>query len=226
MLAFNTSSEYDLVLIIMMVITLMKALNMYHVQSRNKHARWMKAEFCLWSEESNAPNSAAWTYPSVSPVSCLWDYFSNNLGVKIIPAMCNRHLLVVKIITVTGHRENKGVFLWLDHKDMSGPVSTGRHLILLHTANNKYLLTFFDIPFKSSPEDMLIDFRGEEGGERGRNNYVREKHWSIASHLWPDQGLGHNPGMCTDGESNPQPFGVRDDAATSWATLSGLFKML
>ena len=54
---------------------------------------------------------------------------------------------------------------------------------------------------------MLIDFR-ERGREREeerermrkRNIHVREKHPSVAFHTHPYQG------------SNPQPFGVPDDA--------------
>ena len=50
---------------------------------------------------------------------------------------------------------------------------------------------------------MFIDFR-EKGRERDID--VREKHGSIASHMCPDLSI------CSDKESNPQNFGVQDDA--------------
>ena len=67
---------------------------------------------------------------------------------------------------------------------------------------------------------MFTDFR-EEGRERNkdvRDMDVREKHWSVSSGLYSDRGLNlqfrHVPGW----ESNPQPFGVWDEAPTNWAT--------
>ena len=36
--------------------------------------------------------------------------------------------------------------------------------------------------------------RREKEGER--NIDVREKHRLVASHMCPNRGLGHNPGMC------------------------------
>ena len=43
---------------------------------------------------------------------------------------------------------------------------------------------------------MFIDLREREGGEgmeRERNINVKEKHWSVASHVCPDQGLNLQP---------------------------------
>ena len=56
-----------------------------------------------------------------------------------------------------------------------------------------------DIFFKSSPEDLLIDFR-DGGRERERETFMQEKHWSIASHMCPDREP--NLGMCPDHGSN------------------------
>ena len=68
----------------------------------------------------------------------------------------------------------------------------------------KASLFFF---FQSSPEDISIDFR-----KRGME---RERHPSVASHTYPDQGSYPQPlGTCPDQESNPQPFDVWDDAPT------------
>ena len=66
-----------------------------------------------------------------------------------------------------------------------------------------------------------MDFRKRgRGGEREREKHidVRKKHWLVASHMHAIE-----PGMCPDWESNPQPFGVQDDAPTNWATWPGLF---
>ena len=41
--------------------------------------------------------------------------------------------------------------------------------------------------FKSSSEDMFIDFKGQEEGKRGKNIDVRKKHQSVASCMSPDQ---------------------------------------
>ena len=52
------------------------------------------------------------------------------------------------------------------------------------------------------------------------NIYLREKHWSVVSHMCPDQELNLNPYLSVFRESNPQPFGLQDNAPTNWATLS------
>ena len=64
--------------------------------------------------------------------------------------------------------------------------------------------------------------RGREGGRQG------EKHW----HAWgtsisclphtPNQGPGCNPGMFPDGESNWQPFDLRDNTQPTELHQSGL----
>ena len=59
--------------------------------------------------------------------------------------------------------------------------------------------------------------------ERERNIDVREKHWSVASCMRPNQGSNRNLDMCPDRESNPQTFGVQGDAPINWATQLGLF---
>ena len=48
----------------------------------------------------------------------------------------------------------------------------------------------------------------EEGREKERERHidVREKHLSAVSCMHPEQGAGHNPGMCPDWESNQQPL--------------------
>ena len=44
--------------------------------------------------------------------------------------------------------------------------------------------------------------RGREGGREGE-----EHQCVVASHVPPNGGLAHNPGMYPDWESNQQPFG-------------------
>ena len=56
---------------------------------------------------------------------------------------------------------------------------------------------------------MFIDFREKRMGERERDIDVRRKYQSVASY------------MCPDRESNPQTFGVQDNASTNWATWPG-----
>ena len=38
----------------------------------------------------------------------------------------------------------------------------------------------------------------------------------------PTEDRTCNLGMCPDQESNPQPFGVQNDATAKWATLAGV----
>ena len=61
--------------------------------------------------------------------------------------------------------------------------------------------------------DMLIDFRETE---RERETSI----WERNIHLLPPihsltKDWTRNLGMCPDQESNPQPFGVQDDASTN-----------
>ena len=81
-----------------------------------------------------------------------------------------------------------------------------------------YFITFY---FKSLPEDMFIDFRqrgrGWGGRERERERETG-KHWNIdrLPPVWALTGdQTHNLGMCPDRGSNPQVFGVRDNASTN-----------
>ena len=54
---------------------------------------------------------------------------------------------------------------------------------------------------------LLISFLRDRGRERKRKKIdVREEHWSVASLMSPDQ------------QSNSQPFGVWDNAPTTWVT--------
>ena len=53
----------------------------------------------------------------------------------------------------------------------------------------------------SSLEDVFIDSEREEGGERDWASDVR-----VASRTCPHWDQTRNPGMCSDWESNPQPF--------------------
>ena len=71
---------------------------------------------------------------------------------------------------------------------------------------------FYKNSFKSSPEDMFIDFR-----ERGRE---REKHWCEKETL-----IGCLP-YTPQPKSNPQPFSLRVDSPTNWATQPGLMFLL
>ena len=59
---------------------------------------------------------------------------------------------------------------------------------------------------------MFIAFR-EEGRQRNTD-------WSPPV-CAPTKGQSCNLGVLPDWESNPQPFGVQDEAPTHWATQSG-----
>ena len=48
--------------------------------------------------------------------------------------------------------------------------------------------------------------RGREGGREGE-----EHQCVVASHVPPNGGLAHNPGMCPDWESNQQPLVCRPE---------------
>ena len=64
---------------------------------------------------------------------------------------------------------------------------------------------------------MFIDFRGIQR-EREKAIEVRERYRSVASHTHPDWDWICNLCMRSDQESNPQPFGVWDNAPTNWDT--------
>ena len=69
----------------------------------------------------------------------------------------------------------------------------------------------------------LFSERGEgRGKERERNINVREKHQLAASHMTPSRDLAHNPGMCTDWESNQQLFGSQAGTQSIEPHLPGL----
>ena len=55
-------------------------------------------------------------------------------------------------------------------------------------------------------------------GERERNIDVWEKHQLVASHMPSTGDLAHNPGVCTDWESNQQPFHPQEGAQYTEAT--------
>lgn len=60
-----------------------------------------------------------------------------------------------------------------------------------------------------TPKDVFSDLRG---GER------EKKHWSVAFVRTPTGGQTCNLGMYPDQKSNPQSFGVWNDAPIVWAT--------
>ena len=62
---------------------------------------------------------------------------------------------------------------------------------------------------------MFIDFR-----ERGTLKWERNIH-QFPPVCAPMGDQIHNLGMCPDRESNPQTFGVQDNASTNWATWPG-----
>ena len=75
--------------------------------------------------------------------------------------------------------------------------------------------------FKSSPEDMFIDFRARGRGREGRRERERETLISGRNidQLPPIYALTRdqtcNLGMCPDQGSNLQPSGVQDIAPTN-----------
>ena len=57
--------------------------------------------------------------------------------------------------------------------------------------------------------------------EREREIDVGEKHWSLPTICAPTRDQTINLGMCPDQGSNPQYFGVWDDAPNNWDTWPG-----
>ena len=84
----------------------------------------------------------------------------------------------------------------------------------LSHGNNKLQEIWFEKIISNNKATVLYIYfilfyfleRGErKEKERERNISVREKHESVASHTPPAGDMAHNPGMCPDWESNPQP---------------------
>ena len=57
-------------------------------------------------------------------------------------------------------------------------------------------------------------------GEREKNNNVRNNH-QLSPICTRIRDWTHHLGMCPNWKSNPQPFGVWDNASTNWATQPG-----
>ena len=68
---------------------------------------------------------------------------------------------------------------------------------------------------------LLIPEREGRDKERERNTSAKEKHQSAASCTCLPRYNTCNPGMCPDGERNPQPFSMQDDAQPSEPHRSG-----
>ena len=77
-----------------------------------------------------------------------------------------------------------------------------------------FLKKFF---FKSSPEDMFIDFREKRSDSE---TLLWERNISSLPPVLGPTG-DHTLGMCPGWESHPQPFGVWNNAPTNWATWPG-----
>ena len=61
---------------------------------------------------------------------------------------------------------------------------------------------------------LIFKERGREG-EREKYQCERETSIRLSSVCAPIRVLTYNLGMCSDGKSNSQPFGVCDDAPTN-----------
>ena len=99
------------------------------------------------------------------------------------------------------------------------------YMSLPHSPNFCSPLTQTESPsgiffFLSSPKDMFTDFR-ERGRERETLMWERNISQLPPIHT-PTRNGTRNLGMCPDQEWNPQPFGIWDNAQTSWATQPGL----
>ena len=57
----------------------------------------------------------------------------------------------------------------------------------------------------------LIFREGDRGREGEGNTDGRQKHPSVTSYMYPDQGQNPNIGMCSDQGPNPQPKVVHSD---------------
>ena len=73
---------------------------------------------------------------------------------------------------------------------------------------------------------LILERQGEretEGDGGGGEKHEWEGETSIGCFpCVPQQGMELVPCMCPDRGSNPQPFGVRDNGPTNWATWPGL----
>ena len=90
------------------------------------------------------------------------------------------------------------------------------------------IFLLFSVPKKSPAIPFFKDFiylflegRGREK-ERERNIDVREKHPFIASCTPRTGDLACNPGICSDWESNQQPFGLQNYPQSTESHQSGL----
>ena len=90
----------------------------------------------------------------------------------------------------------------------------------VYTNIDFYSLQIIYIILKS---DFMFREREREGEEKERKIYVKEKHWSVASHMRPYWGPKYNPGMCPDQGSKWWPFTLWDDAQPTESHLSGLY---
>ena len=71
----------------------------------------------------------------------------------------------------------------------------------------------------SSPKDMYINLRERER-ERERNIDVREKHWSVASHMCSNWEQTHSLCMCPGQEMNPCPFCILEKCSNQLSHLA------
>ena len=80
------------------------------------------------------------------------------------------------------------------------------------------------IIFKCSFFYFFFFFRkgGEREKERKRNIDMWEEHVLVASHMHPTGDLAHNPSVCSDWESNGQPFHSQAGAQPTESQEPGL----
>ena len=87
------------------------------------------------------------------------------------------------------------------------PVNTSQH----HFSHSN----FFSLLLKKCFKDFIYLFL-ERG--KGKKKEGEKQQCVVASRVPLTGDLAHNPGMCTDGESNWPPFGFASWCSTHWAT--------
>ena len=89
-----------------------------------------------------------------------------------------------------------------------------------------FRLTYVFFNVFSFLKDLFTFFlERRDGGEKERERSINvwEIHWLVASHMPPNGALARNPGMCSDWESNQQPFGSQASIQSTDPHQPGLY---
>ena len=79
---------------------------------------------------------------------------------------------------------------------------------------------FLSFPFLSFSLSFYLSFFQHDYWFEREKKGGREKHWWVASYMWPNKGLNPQPRHVTDWEYNRWLFSLWGDAPTSWVMLA------